>query len=569
MNRWLDMSFRGADWFRNSGNSNGLTGNTNSEFSGSTESTTSYLRDSRVNPASELAKSLAIRSVINHIELTAEQFIERLKTDNPLPNDTLFIINDDLDLNGQNCSLTDFAGNLFVKKNLTFSGCAQLLDVSGNIIVGEDLTYRGCWGLNNISGNITAGSDIRFSHCPTLANLSGKISNKGDLTFLSCSNLQSLSGNFLPMGDLLFQACPQLTALPDWITTLGSSINDTTRVVELINTGLSNELIDQLNSRPTPGIHFRALTVRGSSEQRYQLFNNFQMAFAFWRELAASDAETPTLTLSPHQSRELLIFLEKLTTTADYKDLLSRPILAQRIIHTLLSVLGNEQIQDEALALIHDAISTCGDRATLALDDLETLELQESAKTLAVEHGDPSELFALGQKMMQMEKVKLIALEHAAKLPSVDEVEVVLAYQIEIRKQLELPGATMHMLFRRCAEVSQQDIDEALVQLNSSCGEEKMQEFLKTWEPWQIYQRHLAIPPFTRLPLQTVDQIKECLIDCEIKDEMVMLNNTHMSYQALCKAYELTGNNPLTNTPLDWSEVVRLSEPVGDKKLQP
>ena len=69
--------------------------------------------------------------------------------------------------------------------------------------------------------------------------------------------------------------------------------------------------------------------------------------------------------------------------------------------------------------------------------------------------------------------------------------------------------------------------------------------------------------------LETVDQIKECLIDCEIKDEMVMLNNTHMSYQALCKAYELTGNNPLTNTPLDWSEVVRLSEVVDDKKLQP
>ena len=369
-------------------------------------------------------------------------------------------------------------------------------------------------------------------------------------------------------GNLFFNVCPQLTTLPDWIATLGS-IDDTTRRVTLLNTGLSDAEADRLNSQPAAGIHFRARTVRASSEQRYQLFNNFQMAFAFWRELAASDAETPTLNLSPHQSRELVIFLEKLTTTADYKDLASRPILAQRIIHTLLSVLGNEQIQDEALDLIHDAISTCGDRVILALDDLETLELQESAKNLAVKHDDPWKLLALGQKMMQMEKLKLIALKHAAKLPLVDEVEVVLAFQIEIRKHLELPGTTEHMLYRPCAEVSQQDIDEALVQLNSSCGEEQLQKFLKTWKPWQIYQRHLAIPPFTRLPLQTVDHIGECLIDCEIKDEMVMLNNTHMSYQALCKAYELTGINPLTNTPLDWSEVVRLSEVVGDKKLQP
>ena len=568
MNRWLDTSSELAQWFWSSGNLSGLTGITNPEAFTSTESTTSYLRDSSVNPTSELLKSLDTRSVMNKIEITAEQFIERLKTDNPLPNDTLFIIDDDLNLIGQDCSLTDFTGNLYVKKNLTLAGCAQLFNVSGNIIVGENLTWRGCLGLTDISGKITVGSDIRFSFCPSLANLSGDISNKGTLVFLDCSSLRSLSGNFLPGGNLCFQACPQLSELPDWITTLGG-INDTSRVVELINTGLSDALIGRLNSQPTPGIHFRARTIRASSEPRHQLFNNFQMAFAFWRELAAADVETPTLTLPSHQSRELVIFLEKLTTTADYKELASRPILAQRIIETLLSVLGNEQIQDEALALIHDAISTCGDRVILALDDLETLELQESAKNLAVKHDDPSKLLALGQKMMHMEKLKLIALEHAAKLPSVDEVEVVLAFQIEIRKHLELPGVTEHMLYRPCAEVSQQDIDEALVQLNNSCGEEQLQKFLKTWEPWQIYQRHLTIPPFTRLPLQTVDHIGECLIDCEIKDEMVMLNNTHMSYQALCKAYELTGNNPLTNTPLDWSEVVRLIEVVGDKKLQP
>ena len=569
MNRWLDMGSGVAQRFRNSGNSNGLTGNTNPEVPGSTESTTSYLRDSIVNPTSELAKSLGIRSVMNQIELSAEQFIERLKTDNPLPNDTIFIIDDDLDLNVQNCSLTDFTGNLCVKKNLLFDSCAQLSNVSGNIIVGGGLIFRGCRRLTDISGKITA-VDIHISDCPSLANLSGNISNDGTIAFLHCSSLQSLSGNFSPGGNLLFYICPQLTTLPDWIATLGS-IDDTTRIVQLLDTGLSDAEIDQLNSQPAPGIRFRASTIRGSSEQRQQQFNNFQKAFAFWRELAASDAETPTLTLSPHQSGELVVFLEKLTTTADYRDPASRSLLAQRIIHTLLSVPGNEQIRDEALALIHDAISTCGDRVILALDDLETLELQESAKTLAVEHDDPSKLLALGQKMMQMEKVKLIALEHAAKLPSVDEVEVVLAYQIEIRKHLELPGATEHMLYRPFAEVSQQDIDEALVQLNSNCGEDQLREFLKTWEPWQIYQRHLTIPPFTRLPLQTVDQIKECLIDCEIKDEMVMLNNTHMSYQALCKAYELTGNNPLTNAPLDWSEVVRLTEVAGDNstKLQP
>ena len=570
MNRWLNMGSRVAQWFWSAGHSNGLTGNTNPNIPGSTESTTRYLRYSSVDPTSELAKSLDLRSVMHQIELTAEQFIERLQTDNPLPTDTLFIIDDDLHLNGQNCSLTDFAGNLYVKKSLRFADCEQLSDVSGNIIVGENLSCRRCWSLTDITGKITAGSHVRIGYCPSLANLSGNISIKESLSFQDCPGLQTLSGNFLLEGHLFFQACPQLTELPEWITTLGG-VGNSNRVVQLINTGLSDALIHQLNSQPTPGLHFDVRSGYATLEQRQQLFDSFQMAFAFWRKLAASDAQMPTPTLSPHQSSELIIFLEKLTTTADYKELASRPILAQRIINTLLSVLGNEQFQDEAMALIHDAISTCGDRVILALDDLETLELHESAKTLALKQDDPSELFALGQKMMQMEQVKRIALEHAAKFPSAEEVEVVLAYQIELRKHLELPGATKHMLYRPCAEVAQQDIDNALVKLHSNCGEQKMQEFLKTWEPWQIYQRHLTIPPFTRLTLQTVDQIEECFIDCEINDEMVMLNKTHMSYQALCKAYELTGNNPLTNTPLDWSEVVRLTEEVNDNssKLQP
>ena len=570
MNGWLNMGTRVAQWFGYFGNSNGLTGNTNPAVPGSTESTTRYLPDSNVNPISELAKSLDIRSVKHQIELSAEEFIERLDTGNPLPDDTLFIIDDDLYLNGINCPLTDFSGNVYVKKKLMFVNCDQLSDISGNITVEEGLSCLNCSSLTDISGTVNSGAQVLFFHCRSLANLSGNISLAGSLSFRDCTSLGSLTGNLLPGQNLYFEACPQLTELPEWITTLGS-IDNRSREVQFLNTGLSDALTAQLNSQPTPGIHFDVRINDAGPEPREPVFNSFQMAFSFWQKLAASDAEIPTLTLSPDQSRELVIFLEKLTITADYEDLASRPILAKRIIHTLLSVLGNEEIQDEALDLIHDAISTCGDRVILALDDLETLELQKSAKTLAVKHDDPAKLFALGQKIMLMEQVKLIALEHAAKVQSTEEVEVVLAYQIEIRKHLELPGTTKHMLFRPCAGVSKQDIDKALVKLHRNCGEKQTQEFLKTWEPWQIYQRRLTIPPFTQLPLQTVDQIEECFIDCEISDEMVKLNNTHMSYPALCKAYVLTGNNPLTNTPLDWSEVVRLTDVVGDNstKLQP
>ena len=564
MNGLLNLCRSAAQSLSCFGNANGPAEDEAPEVPGTTESTTSYLSDTGAPPEDALllqAKSLGARYVQRKIELSADKFIELLQTDDALPNDILFVIDDDLFLCETDRHLTDFTGNLYVRGTLTLYDCSVLSDLSGNIIVGSDFECSGCRELTDISGNITVENDIEVRYCRKLENLSGNISNKGCLRLIVCSRLRSLSGTISPGSNLFFWRCPQLTALPDWITSLGPTLSGRTREVLLSCLGLSDALIDRLRSAEAPGMSFY---IPGDVAQPTQPFDNFQMAFAFWRELAASDAETPALTLLPYQSCDLVIFLEKLTTTADYNNLASRPVLAQRIIHTLLSVLGNEQIQDQALALIHDAISSCGDRVILALDDLETLELQDSAKTMAIKHESPSELRALGLKMKRMSEVKLIARKHADKHPWTDEVEVALAYQIEIRKHLELPGATKHMLYRPCAQVSQQDIDEALVQLNSNCGEEQLQEFLKVWEPWQFYQRRLSTPPFDQLPQQMVNQIQQCSIGGDITDQMVMLNDTHMTYEALCKTYQLTGNNPLTNTPLDWSAVVRLTEVLGD-----
>ena len=535
------------------------------------ESTTSYLPAQSAQPADAIlleAKSLIERSAKKQIKLNAQEFINRLKK-NKVSDDTLYVIKDDLFLNND-YTLPDFTGNLYVNGSFTLALCPQLSDVPGNIVVTKSFVVMSCQSLTDISGKITAGKHIQFDQCRNLRTLSGNLSSRDNFYLLDCSCLRSLPGTISPGGHIFIDQCTALTALPDWITTLGPTLSGSVRAVVLRNSVLSDRLIERLHNVEAPGMRF---LVRRPSAQAQQLFNNFPEAFDFWRKLAACDAATPALNLLPYQLRELVIFLEKLTTTADYNNLISRTALAQRVIHTLLSVLGNEQIQTSALTLIHDAISSCGDRVILALEDLETLTLQAVAAELAVNHEDPSELIALGRKMMLVEKVKHIAQTHADSLLWVDEVEVVLAYQIELRKHLELPGATERMLYRPCAQVSDENINEALVQLRRSCTERELAEFLKVWTPWQTYQRHLAIPRFDQLPLQSVDHIRECPIDREIKVEMVMLNNTHMTYQALCSAYRLNGNNPLTNSPLDWSAVVRLTKDLGDNsattKIQP
>ena len=214
----------------------------------------------------------------------------------------------------------------------------------------------------------------------------------------------------------------------------------------------------------------------------------------------------------------------------------------------------------DALVRIHHAISTCDDRVILALDDLETLQLLTSAETMAVSNSNPCELRALGLKMMRLDEVKRIAHDHMKTLNWVDDIEVELAFQIGVRKHLDLPGSTQNMIFRGCAQVSEQDIAKAVEQVKKNCSEAHLNVYLDRWAPWQKYQRHQAMPTFDHLKSKTVARINDCTICGEKTNRMVALGDYHLDYDALRKAYLENGKNPLTNTPMDWLTVVRLIE---------
>ena len=92
-----------------------------------------------------------------------------------------------------------------------------------------------------------------------------------------------------------------------------------------------------------------------------------------------------------------------------------------------------------------------------------------------MEKRDPGELKALGLQMMRLHELKRIACDHMKTLSWVDQVEVQLAFQIGVRQQLKLPGLTQHMLFRGCAHVSEQDIANAVKQVNTHCCEAELE----------------------------------------------------------------------------------------------
>ncbi|USE37108.1 NEL-type E3 ubiquitin ligase domain-containing protein [Endozoicomonas sp. SCSIO W0465] len=409
--------------------------------------------------------------------------------------------------------------------------------------------------LTTLPENLSVRGNLHLFYCTDLTVLPENLSVGGHLELVRCYSLTALPENLSVGGDLNLSNCTSLTALPNWITTIGQTSQGRTRNIHLENTGLSDTLIDRLRTTRSPGIQFH---FSRNARQPEKLFSNMERGFAFWRMLASSDLEIPELDLRHDQAADLVRYLSRLTSTADYQNQVSRPVLAHRVM-ALMSLLADDRVREDALRHINQALSSCDDRIILALDDLETLQLRHSAETLALENRDPRELRALGLKMMRLDEVKRIARDHMKKLSWVDEIEVELAFQIGVRqRKLDLPGSTRHMLFRGCAYVSDQDIANAVKQVNTQCSGAELEAYLEQWAPWQKFQRLQAVPSFDQLPPKTVASIDNCVICTEKTGEMVALGDTHLDYNTLVKAYMENGKNPLTNTPLDWSSVVRL-----------
>ena len=453
--------------------------------------------------------------------------------------------------------LTALPENLSMGGFLYLTGCNGLMALPENLSVKGSLFLSGCTSLTALPENLSVEGDLSLARCTSLAALPENLSVKWNLFLNGCTSLTALPENLSVGRNLSLDGCTGLTALPHWITTMGFNSDGDTRHVYLENTGLSDTLIDRLRTATTPGIQFHFSRSAGQPEQQ---FANLEQGFAFWRTLAQSESNMPELDLRHDQTADLVLYLGRLTSTADYQNQVSRPVLGQRVMALMSFLADNDRVREDALRYISEALCSCDDRIILALDDLETLQLLTSAQSLAQEKREPGELRASGLQMMRLEKLKQFASNHMKTLSWVDQVEVELAFQIGVRQQLKLPGLTQHMLFRGCAHVSDQDIANAVKQVNSDCCEAEFETWLAQWAPWQKFQRLQAVPSFDQLASTTVARIDDCHICAEKTDKMVELGNTHLDYDSLVRAYLENGNNPLTNSPLDWSGVVRLIE---------
>ncbi len=290
----------------------------------------------------------------------------------------------------------------------------------------------------------------------------------------------------LPEGlqTLSVDANPQLTrlpALPSGLQRLYARNNQLTRLPESI-TGLSSEASVNLEGNPLSERTLQALrditSAPGYSGPRI-LFDMagasaprearaLHLAAADWltsaREGEAAQADRWQAFGLEDNAAAFSLVLDRLRETENFKK--DAGFKAQ-ISSWLTQLAEDAALRAKTFAMATEATSTCEDRVTHALHQMNNVQLVHNAEKGEYDNNLQG-LVSTGREMFRLEKLEQIAREKAGTLALADDVEVYLAFQNKLKESLELTSVTSEMRFFDVSGVTVSDLQAAELQVKTA-----------------------------------------------------------------------------------------------------
>ncbi|KFU60879.1 hypothetical protein EC24_20780, partial [Salmonella enterica subsp. enterica serovar Bareilly str. CFSAN000181] len=277
---------------------------------------------------------------------------------------------------------------------------------------------------------------------------------------------------------------PQLTrlpALPSGLQRLYARNNQLTRLPESI-TGLSSEATVNLEGNPLSERTLQALrditSAPGYSGPRI-LFDMagpsvprearaLHLAAADWltsaREGEAAQADRWQAFGLEDNAAAFSLVLDRLRETENFKK--DAGFKAQ-ISSWLTQLAEDAALRAKTFAMATEATSTCEDRVTHALHQMNNVQLVHNAEKGEYDNNLQG-LVSTGREMFRLATLEQIAREKAGTLALADDVEVYLAYQNKLKESLELTSVTAEMRFFDVSGVTVSDLQAAELQVKTA-----------------------------------------------------------------------------------------------------
>ncbi|EML8354444.1 type III secretion system effector E3 ubiquitin transferase SspH1 [Salmonella enterica] len=300
---------------------------------------------------------------------------------------------------------------------------------------------------------------------------------------VSGNNLTSLPA--LPSGlQKLWAYNNRLTSLPEMspgLQALDVSHNQLTRLPQSL-TGLSSAARVYLDGNPLSERTLQALrditSAPGYSGPRI-LFDMagasaprearaLHLAAADWltsaREGEAAQADRWQAFGLEDNAAAFSLVLDRLRETENFKK--DAGFKAQ-ISSWLTQLAEDAALRAKTFAMATEATSTCEDRVTHALHQMNNVQLVHNAEKGEYDNNLQG-LVSTGREMFRLEKLEQIAREKAGTLALADDVEVYLAFQNKLKESLELTSVTSEMRFFDVSGVTVSDLQAAELQVKTA-----------------------------------------------------------------------------------------------------
>ncbi|EJH7357031.1 type III secretion system effector E3 ubiquitin transferase SspH1 [Salmonella enterica] len=297
---------------------------------------------------------------------------------------------------------------------------------------------------------------------------------------VSGNNLTSLPA--LPSGlQKLWAYNNRLTSLPEMspgLQELDVSHNQLTRLPQSL-TGLSSAARVYLDGNPLSVRTLQALRdIIGHSGIRIHFdmagpsvpreARALHLVVADWltsaREGEAAQADRWQAFGLEDNAAAFSLVLDRLRETENFKK--DAGFKAQ-ISSWLTQLAEDAALRAKTFAMATEATSTCEDRVTHALHQMNNVQLVHNAEKGEYDNNLQG-LVSTGREMFRLATLEQIAREKAGTLALVDDVEVYLAFQNKLKESLELTSVTSEMRFFDVSGVTVSDLQAAELQVKTA-----------------------------------------------------------------------------------------------------
>ncbi|PDT44309.1 E3 ubiquitin--protein ligase [Sinorhizobium fredii] len=318
----------------------------------------------------------------------------------------------------------------------------------------------------------------------------------------------------------------QLTRLPEMIPPeliwLGARNNQLTSVPESLLTQAGQWSSIDLENNPLPhGVQTNLVTAMHAAgyagPQIFLPMGPVELARRPLHEVVADWLEGDLETVAAWRgfaneqgARDYAHFLDRLRTTVNY----GNDAFRQAVAIGLRQAVARPQLRAQYFEQASGASDSCEDRITLTWNGMQTARLIADVED-GVYDGSLHQLLQHGRVMFRLEALDGIARETVNSLrrtdpdADIDEIEVYLAYQTQLRDTLELRHVAPDMRFLNVSHVTEEDVARAA----SSVRELEARgfgEYVATrWQPWERVMRRIAPASHAAMQEQLIEAMGE------------------------------------------------------------